>query len=304
MKRRKFLTKAGQTAGVILVAGGLKSMLVSCAGNVSNPNDGSPQGSQVPSTGLMSAGTLQWGAESSGGAPYVFYAPDNPGQLIGFEVEIADAIAKLMGVKATLVQTTYSQLAAALGASKFDMIMNGWEISTDREQTQIFSEPYYRYGLQIVVRTDDPRFKDINDNSDFTIKNLAGMTVGTGAGYKAEEILRSDSKITTKAYEGTGYLDDLRLKRVDAAFIDLPIVAYYVLGSGPGGTADPALKLAGKPDFLNNYVIAFRKTDPKGATLQGEINQALAILKKDGTLKSIYERWKMWNDQQAEIGIT
>lgn len=304
MQRRRFLKRAGQTAGLVVTAASVKSLLVACAGNTPTASEsGTPQSAQVTSTGLSISGNLQWGAESSAGAPYVFNDPTNPAKLIGFEVEIADALAKVMGVQQTFVQTAYAQLPAALSSGKFDMIMNGWEINADREKTQIFSVPYYRYGQQIVVRANDPRFQDVTPTSDFTLSNLAGMTVGTGSGYKAEDILRKDSQLTTKAYDGNLPFDDLTQKKIDAVFLDFPIVAYYVLGSGPGGTENPALKLAGKPSFLNDYVVAFNKSVPKAATLQKEIDQAFDILKKDGTLRDIYKRWKMWNDQQAEIGI-
>lgn len=301
--RRRFLHQIGRTAGLVIVGASTKSLLVGCAGNVSNNPTGAPGTAQVPSTGLATSGMLQWGAEATSGAPYVFSDPANPGQLIGFEVEIATALAKLMGGQQTMVQTAYPQLPAALSSKKFDMIMNGWEINADRAKTQLFSEPYYRYGQQIVVRADDERFKDVTTTSDFTLKDLAGMTVGTGAGYKAEELLKADKGLKTRPYEGNIPFDELALKRLDAMMVDYPIVAYYALGSGPGGTENPKLKLAGKPIFLNDYVIATPKDDPKGAALLSEINQALAILKQDGTLKAIYQKWKMWNDQQAEIGI-
>jgi polar amino acid transport system substrate-binding protein len=303
MQRRKFLKRAGQTAGLVVAGGSIKSLLVACGGNVATTPETTSKTAQVPSTGLRTAGSLQWGAEATSGAPYVFQDPTNPNKLIGFEVEIADALAKLMGVQPAFVQTAYAQLPAALASDKFDLIMNGWEINADRQKTQLFSEPYYHYGQQIVVRADDPRFKDFTETSDLTLKNLAGMTVGTGSGYKAEDLLRANTQLTTKAYDGNLPFDDLTQKKIDAVFIDFPIVAYYVLGSGSGGTENKKLKLIGKPFELSDYVVAFNKSSPKAIALQKEINQAFDILKKDGTLKGIYQRWKMWNAQQAEIGI-
>lgn len=305
MNRRQVLRWAGQVSGGMAIATASKFLLTSCAGNVSTstPDSNSTGEAQVSHQGLRTAGLLQWGAESISGAPYVFNDPANPNQLVGFEVEIAQAIAQLMASKQALVQTSYAQLSASLAANQFDMILNGWEVTSDREKTQLFSDPYYRYGQQIVVRADDSRFSSATPLSDLTLKDLQGMAVGTGIGYKAEEILRSDPKIKTRAYEGNLPFDDLRQKRLDAVLLDLPIVVYYVLGSGPGGTQDPALKLAGKPIYTNNYVIGFNKNSPKAQTLQAEINQALTILKQDGTLKGIYQRWQIWNDQQSEIGI-
>lgn len=301
-KRRRFLKRVSQAGGFFAV-GATLDLLAACRGNISTPASTTPSATRVTSKGTRTPGLLQWGAEYTSGAPYVFKDPRDPSKLIGFEVEIADAIAKLMGISHSLVQTAYEQLAASLLSNKFDVVMNGWEITEDRQQTELFSQPYYRYGQQIVVRADDSRFSGLTKTSDFTLSNLKGLTVGTGLGYKAEEILKSDSKINTKAYEGNLPFDDVKQKRLDAMMIDLPIVVYYVLGSGPGGTADPTLKLIGKPLFTNDYVIGFNKSSPKATMLLSEINQALDILKRDGTLKGIYQRWQMWNDQQAAIGI-
>lgn len=302
LNRRKFLKRVSQTSGFFLSGGAIQFILASCAGNISTPASTSANVA-ITSKGLKTPGLLQWGAENTSGAPYVFKDPKDPSKLIGFEVEIADAIAKLMGISQSQVETAYEQLAASLLSNKFDIVMNGWEITEDRKQTELFSQPYYRYGQQIVVRADDPRFSSVTATSDFTLNNLQGLTVGTGAGYKAEQILKSDSKINSKAYQGNLPFDDVKQKKLDAVMVDLPPVAYYVLGSGPGGTADPKLKLAGKPIFTSDYVIGFNKSSPQATTLVSEINQALDILKKDGTLKGIYQRWQMWNDQQAAIGI-
>src|SRR5205823_901765 len=128
-----------------------------------------------------------------------------------------------------------------------------------------------------------------------------GYTVGTGAAYKAAEILATDKKIKLKTYDPDLPFDDLALGRIDAVLIDLPIVTYYVLGAGPGGQANPALKPIGKPFETSDYVIGFNKADPSAAVLQQEIDQAITQIKNDGTLHTILVKWNLWNDQQAEI---
>ena len=97
--------------------------------------------------------------------------------------------------------------------------------------------------------------------------------------------------------------DSREQKKLDATFLDTPLAAYYVSGAGPGGVPDTALKPIGKPIYPDVYIAGFNKSNPNATTLLNELNQALARLKKDGTLKKIYITWKMWNDQQAQIGI-
>jgi polar amino acid transport system substrate-binding protein len=303
LSRRRLLKRAGQAGGLIASGGMLEYILAACGGNVSTPtgSGATPGATKVVPAGLKSPSVLQWGSDYVSGAPYVFQDPANPKNLVGFEVEIAQAIAALMGITETQVEVDYSNLEQALAANQFDMVMNGWEKNADREKTELFSDPYYRYGQQIIVRKDDTRFANLGDPT--SIKVLEGYTVGTGSGYLAQTIMQGDSKINIKAYDGNIAFSDLVQKKVDAFFLDSPIAAYYILGSGPGATAIPQLTLLGKPIYPDNYYCGFNKSNANAAKLLPTINQAFAILKSNGTLKKIYQKWQMWNDQQADIGI-
>lgn len=303
--RRTFLKRVGQAGGLIAAGGTLESLLAACGGNVSTGGSTTPTPGVTPigNAGLKTPGTLQWGSDFVDGAPYVFKDPKNPANLIGFEVEIMQAVANLMGVTPRQVEVCYGQLDQAVAANQFDFVFNGWEITDERKKTQLFSDPYYRYAQQIVVRKDDPRFANYDTNSDLSLSILDGMTVGTGDGYKAATYLQQDSKITTKLYTGNLPFDDVKQKKLDATFLDTPLAAYYVSGAGPGGVPDPALKPIGKPLYPDVYVAGFNKSNSNAQTVLNELNLALARLKKDGTLKQIYIKWKMWNDQQAAIGI-
>ncbi|HEX7734081.1 MAG TPA: transporter substrate-binding domain-containing protein [Ktedonobacteraceae bacterium] len=300
LNRRTFLKKTG---GFVLAGGTLEMLLAACGGNVATPTvASSPGAKKIGSAGLLIPGQLQWGATSNGGAPYVFPDPTNPNQLVGFEYEIGQELAALMGVVSKQVEQDYGQMEQALQANKFDMVMNGWEKTDDRLKTELFSQAYYRYGQQIVVRADDSRFSSMTTSSDLSLKDLENLHVGTGAGYKAADVMGTDKAIIVKLYDPDLPFNDLAAHRIDAVLIDGPIAAYYVVGAGPGGKPDPRLKLIGKPLATDDYFIGFNKANPNATTLLGEIDQALTVLKQNGTLKRIYTKWSMWNDQQAEIG--
>ncbi len=303
--RRTFLKRMGQVSGLVVAGGTLESFLAACGGNVgSGATTPTPGVTPIGNAGLKAPGFLQWGSDYVAGAPYVFKDPKNPANLIGFEVDIMKAVANEMGVTQRQIETCYGQLDQALAANNFDFVFNGWEITDERKKTQLFSDPYYRYGQQIVVRSDDPRFTQYNTTSDLALSFLNGMTVGTGQGFRAATILQGFPQINTKLYAPNLPFDDLKQKRLDAVFLDGPIVAYYVLGAGPAGTPDTSLKPIGKALYPDIYVAGFNKSNPNALTVLNELNQTLARLKKDGTLKKIYIEWKMWNDQQAQIGIT
>jgi polar amino acid transport system substrate-binding protein len=310
--RRTFLKHMGQAGGLVLAGGSLETLLASC-GNVSTTTTGSKPATAgattVPSQGLMNPALLQWGADYVSGAPYVYQDPSNPNHLIGFEVDIANAMASLMGVVQKMVEVCYANLEQALLANQFDMVMNGWEKTPDRLKTELFSQAYYRYGQQIIVRKDDTRFANITNPKDVSV--LAGMTVGTGAGYKAQVIMQqynatvtnSSKKINIMAYTGNIAFSDLVQHKVDAFFLDNPIAVYYVLGTGVGATPIPQLKLLGEPINIDDYFVGFNKSSANAKQLLPEINEAFTILKKNGTLKQIYQKWQMWNSLQAQIGI-
>ncbi len=304
--RRTFLKRASQAGGLVAAGGSLEALLAACGGNVSTGTSGTastPGATVITSKGLMVPGKIQWGSDFTDGAPYVFKDPANPSNLVGFEVEVADAMAKLMGITQHQVETDYSKLEQSLLSNQFDFVMNGWEVTSDRQKTELFSAPYYRYGQQVVVRKDDARFTKFTDTSDISLTDLEHYTVGTGSAYKAADILGTDKNIAVKLYDTDLPFDDLAQKKIDAVLIDQPIVAYYVLGAGPGGTNNPALRAAGKPFKADDYIIGFNKSNPNAATVLVEVNQALSQLKKDGTLHKIYTKWSMWNDLQAQIGI-
>ena len=90
-----------------------------------------PSGSRVDE--IKKRGYLLWGSDSEGGAPYVFPDPNDPSKLIGFEVDLADAIARELGVKARQSQNAWDSLIPALDRGDFDMAMNGIEITPQRQ---------------------------------------------------------------------------------------------------------------------------------------------------------------------------
>lgn len=306
--RRKFMKRAGQVGGLVLAGSSIEALLAACGGNVSTGGSSTPTAgaTTVASQGLIAPGNLQWGSDYVSGAPYVFQDPTNPKHLIGFEVEIAAAIAALMSINQTQIEVCYANLEQALAGNQIDMVMNGWEKTPDREKTELFSDPYYRYGQQIIVRVDDTRFAGVNPTD---VSALAGYTVGTGSGYLAETIMNDYNatnpprKITVHSYTGNIAFSDLVQHKVDAFFLDFPIAAYYVLGTGPGAKPIPQLKLLGSTLKKDDYYVGFNKSRAGAALLLPEINSAFAILKANGTLYKIYKKWQLWNDDQATIGV-
>jgi polar amino acid transport system substrate-binding protein len=233
---------------------------------------------------IRASGQLLWGADAEGGAPYVFPDPESPEQLIGFEVDLADAIATELGVTAHMVQTEWRSLVPALQRGDFHIALNGIEWTMERSRVVDFSRPYYIYEQQLVVRKDEKQILSFND--------VGGKTVGTLAASVAQQLLEERKDVTLKVYEGQVQpYRDLELKRLDAVFMDWPIAAHYA-------RPNPNLKFAGAPLGEGLYVIALRKGD---AEFLNRINRILEGLYADGTLQRIYEKWGLWNQKQISL---
>src|SRR5215467_5342072 len=112
---------------------------------------------------IRKSGVLRWGADAEGGAPYVFPDPQKPEQLVGFEFELAEALAAKLGVKARIVQNQWDQLVPALERGNFDIILNGLELTADRQRRIALSQPYYVYTQQIVTRPGTTGLTRIED---------------------------------------------------------------------------------------------------------------------------------------------
>lgn len=237
----------------------------------------------------LAGGILHWGGDAEGGAPFQLRDPHDPQRVIGFEVELADALAEVLAerlnipLEARFVQYDWGSLMPGLNKGDFDVILSGFEVTAERRRELLFSRPYYIYAQQLVVRRDETRIAGLDD--------CRGKLVGTLAGSAAERLLeRRGLAITSYDGQVEPYLD-LELGRLDAVLLDTPIVTYY------GGT-NPKLKLAGDPLGHGEYALAARRGDRE---LVAALDHALGTLIISGRVLDIYRRWHLWNPDQARL---
>ncbi|MEO8548753.1 MAG: ABC transporter substrate-binding protein/permease [Kofleriaceae bacterium] len=229
---------------------------------------------------VQQRGEITWGADQSGGEPYVYQ--DASGKLIGFEVDLMDAIARRLGVKARMVQYNWSNLVQSLERGDFDIVMNGLEATQERKDRILLSDPYYVYAETLTVRTS---------SEARSLFELGGKRVGTLNQTYAHDILRMMPSIHEVLYEGNEepYID-LETGRSDAVLLDNIIADRY-------GCTDkhPALKCVPYDIARGTYVIGIRKGD---APLKAAIDKALADMRADGELRRILEKAHIWDDRQ------
>jgi polar amino acid transport system substrate-binding protein len=232
---------------------------------------------------VRAAGVLRWGGDLQGGEPYVFEDPARPGALTGFEVEIAEAVARQLGVRAEFVQSDWSTLVPLLERGTFDLILNGLEESPALASRIALSRPYFVFAEQLVVRAGDSR--PIRDRA-----SLRGRRAGTLAGSQAWRTLL-DAGAKAVPYEGVEEpFVDLEAGRIDAIVIDDIIVDRYArrhrglekVGDIGGG----------------RYVAAVRKDEPD---LLAAVDAALGTLAASGELRRILARWNLDGERQAPL---
>ncbi|MBV6289472.1 cystine ABC transporter substrate-binding protein [Pseudomonas aegrilactucae] len=206
--------------------------------------------------------------------PFSFVDAD--GKLSGFEVELSEALAKQLGVKARLQPTKWDGILAALESRRLDIVVNQVTISEERRKKFDFSEPYTVSGIQALVLTK-------NKDTIKTAQDLAGKKVGVGLGTNYEQWLKENvPKADIRTYEDDPTkFQDLRVGRIDAILIDR-LAALEYARKAKDTTA------AGEAFSRQEAGVTLRKGEPE---LLEAINKALAALRADGTLKKLSEKY-------------
>ncbi len=227
---------------------------------------------------------LRWGADIESGAPYSYKSPENPDTVIGFEVDIVEALARELGMKPQFIQNHWDGLIEGLKRHDYDLVINGLEITPDRAVEVRFTQPYYVTSETLAVSR---RCDDIHLLSD-----LKGRRVGTLESSVAQRILKQQKfplEIVGYSEEVHAY-GDLALGRVDAVLLDDPIALYYA-------KPNVELKLVGEPIGRLEYGIATRHGD---TVFSDRLERALEKLIRNGTVRTILERWNLWNPLTAK----
>lgn len=221
----------------------------------------------------LTKGVLKIGME---GTYPPFTYKDDKGNLTGFDVDIAKAVAAKLGLKPEFVLTEWSGILAGLQANKYDVIVNQVGVTEERKKAIAFSTPYAYSSPQIIV-------KKTGTFAPKTLADLKGKRVGVGLGSNFEKELRAAGGINVVTYPGAPeYLADLAAGRLDAAYNDRLLVGYLIKQQGlPVRGAG----VIGKPEPV---AIAMKKTN---TGLQAAVNRALLQLKADGTYAKISRKW-------------
>ena len=215
---------------------------------------------------------LRWGGDAEGGAPFVEADPSDPARVRGFDVEVAEAIARGLGRQPVFVQVSFSSIDASVARGDFDIGMSGVEDTPARRSMLAATIPYFEFREVLTVReADRERLRGLED--------LRGRRVGTlGATIAYDFLLENRGRF---GYEPVSYDDDvhpytdLAAGRLDAVLLD-NIIAARSVRRVPGLAVQPGAAVTGR------YVGVLAKGN---TALRDRINRVLAERMRDGTLE-------------------
>ncbi len=209
---------------------------------------------------------------------------DDKNEIIGFDVDLAKAAAKKLGREVEFKAIDWNSKEAELKSGRIDVLWNGLDITPERKENMLFSDPYMDNRQIIFIRKGDEQNSGIASEAD-----LAGKAVGTQAGSTAEAYITGNATLKNSFKDFKTYGDyisafmDLENGRLDAVVCDEIVGRYYMA------------KHADKLDALNviigptsEFGIAFAK---ENTALRDEIQKAFDEIVADGTAKKISEQW-------------
>jgi polar amino acid transport system substrate-binding protein len=241
---------------------------------------------------VRAAGRLIYGCDAEGGGPYVYTDPAAPDRLTGFEVELMRLLCGALGPEPVPQQGQWDALLPTLGAGRIDVVVNGYERTPGRTAQYLATRPYYVFELQVMAKRGGP----VRSFDDLTGPKPGGgrWTVAVLGSSNAETYTREHGKDHVEVVYFNGATDCMMAVtngQADATLQDLPAARFYA-------THYPTLDLAGPPVGLGYYVMYLR---PQDHALGNALDAEIARVIRNGELRSLYERYGIWTDAQAEL---
>jgi glutamine transport system substrate-binding protein len=200
------------------------------------------------------------------------------GKIVGFDVDLLDAVMKEAGIDYELKNIGWDPLFAALQSKEIDMAISGITINDKRKQTYDFSVPYFEATQMIMVKENSP----IKNALDLKGKVIGVQNATTGQ-EAVEKLLGKSDNI--KKFETTVVaIMELLNGGVDAVVTDNAVANEYVKNN-----PDKKIKTIADPKHFESefYGLMF----PKGSDLKPKVDEALKKLMKNGKYAEIYKKW-------------
>ncbi|MFF8898307.1 ABC transporter substrate-binding protein [Streptomyces lydicus] len=239
-----------------------------------------PAAAKLLPAGVRARGSLRL-ASSVGSPPSATYLPDGR-TLAGQDIDFADAVGKVLGVRIKREVAGFEAILPALGSGKYDLGTGNFGVTDERRRTIDFVT-YVNDGQGFAARKDSPLRKVTS------LRQLCGLTVATGAGTTFETTLEENAHLCEEA--GKQPYDVKTYAEQGALWISLQqgrsdVVMSTINGLRYAVKEQPGLR------FLNEFKrldvgFAFKKGTPLAPAVRAAVNR----LKKDGTYDRILKKW-------------
>ncbi len=203
------------------------------------------------------------------------------GKLVGFDIDIANALCAQMKAECELVTQDWDGIIPALQAGKFDAIIASMSITEERKQQVAFTNKYYTTPLAVVALKD-------SDLASTEPEALAGKTVGAQAG--TTQSIYADEHYAKAGAEAKSYptqeeaVQDLMNGRLDAVISDKFVLVEWMKTAG-----NECCKMVGDVKGTETEAgIAVRKEDEE---LRQKLNSAIDAIVADGTYAKIVGKY-------------
>jgi polar amino acid transport system substrate-binding protein len=230
---------------------------------------------------IRSKGTLTVATDATY-APNEFIAPDGK-TVQGMDADLAQALAAVLGLKATIKNATFDAIIPGLAAAKYDLGMSSFTDTKVREETVDFVT-YFSAGSSFYVKADGgPAIASLDDLCGETIAVERGTTQADDAAAQSKNCTKDGKqKATVQTFpDQNGANLALSSGRAKVGMADSPVAAYIVKQS------DGQFKLSGTPYGTAPYGIAI----PKRSGLAKPMLAALKVLMARGTYAKILKKW-------------
>ncbi len=209
--------------------------------------------------------------------PPMEYVDDN-GEIVGFDMDLLDAVAKAAGFKYEARNTGWDGIFAGLANGAYDAVISSVTITEERKATMAFSDPYINAGQILVVPA--------GYSGGVLLKDFAGRKVGVQQGTTGDFAVEAVSSIDRRAYDDVGLaVEDMVNGNLDAVVCDSVTAIDYVAANE---NFKGKLKIIGEPFTEEEFGIAVQKNNTELLNL---INTGLATVVADGTRAELVEKW-------------
>lgn len=209
-------------------------------------------------------------------APWTYH--DESGDLVGFDVEVAKAVADKLGVDVQYEEGEWDGLLAGVESGRYDIMVNGVGYTEERAQAYNFSQPYAFNKTALIVRSDNTDITCLEDLNGKTTCNSANST------YQLIAEKYGATVLDVETLDGTLEMVLAGSDRADAT-LNAEVSFLDYMNQHP----DAALKIAAYADDVEQVCIIMPKTNTD--SLKEAINTAIDELRADGTLAELSTKY-------------